>query len=273
MRSLKNNLRSAVSLEELLKNVEEDPLFYFETYPITEIRSRCLQLMLERKYPVSSEKEAEWAEKQIMFFLEERRSDWRTAEKLFAWYIAGTENTDTDKDATVLTVRAVEFALGLYFAHEHYFLENVISKEVSKRLRKSDAEYVYPAIPSIKNYLLDLIIHLFPGGIYRRIRFKDARWEIDAREYIDSTWHDVERALSVINHVEDTSFIGILDETLQLYEEGTIYPWRPDAYQVKGFVKDMHMRIISGAIDHLTECCQRKREERREAIILKTFTL
>jgi len=275
MRSLKNNLQPTISLGELLREAEDDPLFYFENYPVQEIRDKCLQLMAERAYPVSSEKEAERAEEQILFFLKGKGDHVPTARKLFAWYIAGTERAEGN--AEPLTVRAIEFAIGLYFAHDHSWFESNVSKEVAKRLKRGDAKSIYPQIPNIRKYLFDLVTSHFPTGIVRRIRFKDTSWGIDPRNYSEETWYDVERALGVINHVEDFGFIGILEEALLLYEDGLVFPWKSDAYHVKDFMKDMHMRIISGAIDHLTKCLQehlrKMKKEALEALIFREYTL
>ena len=271
MRPLKINLQPTIPLGELLRKAEGDPLSYFENYPIQEIRDKCLCLMVERVYPVSSEEEAEWAEKQILFFLERKTEHVPTAKKLFAWYIAGNEWAEENTET--LTVKAIEFAIGLYFEYEHSHFESTISKEVARRLKRGDAKRIYPQIPSIRKYFFDLIIRLFPAGIIRRIRFKDMSWDIKKENYLNETWHDVERALGVISHVGDYGFIGILEEALLLYEDGLVFPWKPDAFCVKDFVKDMHMKIIRGAIDHLNECLAKNKEEERENLILKEFTL
>lgn len=258
MSSLQAEVRETVTMQQLINLAKTDPVDVFIDWPLDSIRKACLETMVSG-HPIYCYEEAEWAESQIKYYLSESVRDYKTANDLLTWYLFGNSKLPPTLRIP-LTVKAISFAIDLYFSHKFSSFEGKILKGVFGRLRKDDRSEIYLETPRVKDFLKDLIICIFGIGIVRRIRFGDKNYPMyDSERYYEESWNDLQRALDIVLLVKDYTFIPIIDEALCLILEGSIYPDFGPKY-----TKRFHIIILRDAIEELKKECIKAVKDRGE---------
>lgn len=207
------------------KTIDEDELFglsrdlfkVFKEYPIRNIRVRCLEEMAkwEEFYSYHAD---EFLEPCIIDLFDQGDDLYGS---LLEMYIFKTE-----KD---LTVRAIEFAISL--DKRNIFGVRNLSKMIAGRLTKDwQGADIYPKVPSLKMYLAGLLYELEKGMV---------------DGYSDYCWVEAERALRVISHVGDYSFLSQIEKLLLLHQQKIIGPSKSSS---PSFQRDVNIAMLKATI-------------------------
>jgi hypothetical protein len=201
METKEKQLDKTVKMDDIFKQVHNDPINCFEKWPIKEIRQKCLERIKERGFLLSIEERAKWAENNITSLLDqENDEDKKLAMELLSLYIF-----DAPKKGAI---QAIEFAISLRKRGE--FLCRVslldLSKIIAGRILKGDI--ICQEIPSLKKFLQELINEL-----------KTAR-----DSYVPGEWYCAERAIRIIMLTEDFSFLPQIEELIILFQQPNFKP-------------------------------------------------
>lgn len=212
--------KKTIYLEELFREATQNPLGLFEKWPIKEVRDKCLK-SLERWEEFYNYHADEFLEPCISDLFDQ--SD-RLYKILLELYIF--------KARRDLTARAIEFAISL--DKKSVGVDN-LSKMIAGRLTKDwQGADIYPKVPSLKMYLAGLLYEL-------------ERCMVDG--YSDSSWFEAERALRVISHVKDYSFLSQIGKLLLLHQQKIIGPWKHSS----PLQRDINVAVLKGTIRMLKQ--------------------
>jgi|GEM_PF-4170989 len=215
---------STDELREILVFAQDRPFDYFERYSIKEIREVCVQGMYRQRM---SSQNATWAQECIKGLLQ--NGDREMAQKVLEWYIFEPAFPSAEKDA-------VEFALSLLYPHAfyggdcHYIKPDALLKMIAGKLKK--APHIYPSIRGLDKFF---------GAFLKQLANSTNNGQ---HYYYSDCWCQVERVVTVIALVEDTSYLPTLQELSALFGRGKLRP-----YDEKGpLTKEMHLALINATI-------------------------
>lgn len=262
-----NRLTGTRTQKEFLADLWACPTAYFDEYPVDWVRDECLKALGQGRYLLTLSS-SDWAERWILFLLGKEPREAERAFKILSWYLFANSSCGEGDKETDLAVRAIEFAIGLS-ENTSYSLcyGNRIAKDVTGRLCKRDGAVLYPEVKGIKEYLNGLIMDIWEVGIVRRIKFQCTSYSINKRSYLEDGWHNLERALKVILHMEDFSFISMLDQTLQFIHEGTSLPEYGPHFQ-----KKLNIVVLEESIANLRRICKQKIREKNAETLQKQLS-
>ena len=218
--------RSFQSIIDERKNVFEK----FEKWPILEVREACLKQLEGWSHGIDDHI-AQWAEDAIRDLAGEK-----LAEKLLSWYVFAPQDESS-------AVRALEFAISLS-EEKMEFGSAIVSKIICGRIC-SKHWILYPAVPSLPNFIENLLNKLAEWGKFR--------------DYFEIEWHCAERALKMVLHGEDFSFLPKIETILELFKAQKISPQR----DLPLYTRDMHIAVFQSARRTL---CKIQRRKIREAL-------
>jgi len=192
----------SIYFQQFLAEARRQPFMYFEKSSIREVRIECLKTIKERGYI-----HPDWAESCIDALFDQNDD---LKEDALSWYLFAAE-TDT------AIIRAINFALSLREKKEYLnrINSNTLSKFIAGRLLKDHEIRVYPLLPPLHEFIVELLNELKNKGSGNN-------------GYFNSDWYCAERALRIIIAAEDYLFLPRVEELILLHQQGVIKPYGND---------------------------------------------
>ncbi|MFH0779414.1 MAG: hypothetical protein V1928_00975 [Parcubacteria group bacterium] len=207
--------QESVKLKQLFNLARNRPFETFDQHRITEMREECA----DKKYfgRIQDSAEADWFESRIVAFQKIDDLIWG---KLFDYYLFESDDR--------LLPRALKFAFQLStdLCAIEPFLHYTFQKSIINRINMH-AINLYWKIPELSEFLL--------------ISFAKMK-ECKNKQYSDEHWNAFQRAVKLINKVQDITFLNELLEIKKLFSEDKLQHynfWNDDFIQVQheAFVK------------------------------------
>lgn len=208
----------SIRLKTLFDFARNRPFEAFDKHANLEMREECA----DKEYfgRIQDPTEADWFESRIAAF---KQIDDRIWEKLLDYYLFES------KDNMIL--RALEFAVNLSGISEQYdpYLHNSFQKSVINRINMH-AHNLYWRIPELSDFLL--------------ISFGKMK-KNSGQEYSDECWSAFQRAVKLINEVQDITFLNDLLEIKKMFAEGSLHYYNN---QNDPYTQDQHIAFVSTAV-------------------------
>lgn len=209
--------KKTIDDEEFMHALRNDPLGFFEQWPIHKIRVECLGEIRRHvsysRYGISEDWSA-WVEECISVLVEHRDA---LAGEMLEWYIC--EATKGEAAA-----KAIEFAIGLKALRSP---TTNLSKFIAGRLLKEQGwGRHWHLIPSLRGYLSELL-----EKIGRASR---------SYGYFPYQWIEAERALKIIMAAQDCFFLPQIEELIALHQNGIVKPSVNEPH----YVKDVNVAML-----------------------------
>lgn len=121
--------------------------------------------------------------------------------------------------------RAVEFIISIR-NHPHSPSFSFLSKIVCGRIVRDDGQFIYPLVPSLPNFIKDILNQFQPYF---------TNW------YYEEDWCRAERVLKMIITGKDFSFLPKVEKLILLLENRK---FEPSPRQDSTYAKDVHLAIL-----------------------------